>query len=192
MARKFWMIAIAAVILSACGSQTQKTEKQDQEETVITAAAPIQITVEEFSEKAPEIVGNEVEVSGTIVHVCKHGGKRMFIMNENPDIRLKIESGEDMAAFNSDIEGSDVFVKGIVEELRIDEEYLQNWENEVNAEMGHEAEHHVHTGEDGHEEHEGDIAHEMEKINSYREMLKESGKDHISFYNILCTEYEVK
>ena len=49
MAKKIWMIAIAAVILSACGSQTQKTENQAQEETVVEAT-PVQITVEEFSD----------------------------------------------------------------------------------------------------------------------------------------------
>ncbi len=191
MARKFWMIAIAAVILSACGSQTQKPENKVQEETV-AEATPVQITVEEFSDKAGDLVGQEVAVSGTVVHVCKHGGKRMFIMNEDQDVRIKITSGEGMAAFNTDMEGSDVAVKGIIEELRIDEDYLQNWENELNAEKGGDSEHKIHTGEEGHEEHEGDVEHELEQISNYRDMLKESGKDHLSFYNIACIEYQVK
>ena len=37
-----------------------------------------------------------------------------------------------------------------------------------------------------------DIAEEMEKVNNLREMIKESGKDYISFFSVLCTDYTVE
>ena len=36
-----------------------------------------------------------------------------------------------------------------------------------------------------------DISEEMEKVNNLRTMLEESGKDHLSFYSVLCTSYDV-
>ncbi len=32
---------------------------------------------------------------------------------------------------------------------------------------------------------------ELEKVNNLRQQIAESGKDHLSFFSVLCTEYEV-
>ena len=32
---------------------------------------------------------------------------------------------------------------------------------------------------------------ELEKVNNLRQQITESGKDHLSFFSVLCTEYEV-
>jgi len=38
---------------------------------------------------------------------------------------------------------------------------------------------------------EADKSEEMEKVNNLRSKIAESGKDHLSFFSVLCTDYEV-
>jgi hypothetical protein len=127
-----------------------------------------------------------------IDHVCKHGGQKMFLVNENADARIKIVTGENMAAFNTELVGESVNVVGTVDELRIDEEYLKEWEEEILAGMGHdegEKSEKVHMGE--HQETEGDENPDLIQINNYREKIAESEKDYISFFSVVCVEYEI-
>jgi hypothetical protein len=100
-----------------------------------------------------------------------------------------------MAAFNTELEGENVNVLGVVDELRIDEDYLREWEEELKHEDHSEAGEQVHMGEgegeSGDDHHEADHSGEYDQINKYREMIKESGKDYISFFSVVCVEYEV-
>jgi hypothetical protein len=115
----------------------------------------------------------------------------MFIIGEDPDERIKVTTGDEIEAFDVELEGSDVEIIGIVDELRVDEAYLTNWENEVMADNP-ESEMKIHKGEEGHEHDEGDAEAELEQINDLRAQLLESGEDHLSFYSIIATEYKEK
>jgi len=182
MTKKLFVLAAIALIFVACNNATSD-QNQAKELAVITC--------EEFSTNPDDYVGQELIIEGTAVHVCKHGGKRMFIAGADPDERIKITAGDEIAEFDVEMEGSDVSVVGIVEELRVDEAYLTNWENEVMADNP-ESEMKIHKGEEGHEDHEGDAEAELEQINDLREQLNESGKDHLSFYSIVAAEYKEK
>jgi hypothetical protein len=46
----------------------------------------------------------------------------MFITADDPDVRIKITTGEEMAAFDTELEGSYVKVRGIVEEMMVEVE----------------------------------------------------------------------
>ncbi|MDZ7742814.1 MAG: hypothetical protein U5Q03_14005 [Bacteroidota bacterium] len=104
-----------------------------------------------------------------------------------------------MESFNTDLVGSNVAVEGYIEELRIDEAYLTEWENELmmQAQEG-EMEEGEHDG-GGHEGSQmGEMADQgrhvegMDQIENYRKQIKESGTDHLSFYSIVCTNYKTK
>lgn len=186
MIKKVFLFAVIAVFFGACqnsSEQQQQTESENQEVAIIT--------VEKFLTAPDSYVGKEIQIEGTTVHVCKNGGKRMFIIGEDPDERLQVKAGDEIPSFEVELEGSDVLVTGLVDELRIDEAYLTQWENELKADNP-ESELKIHKGEEGHEEHEGDPEEEMRQIENYRAQLKESGKDHLSFYSIVATDYEEK
>lgn len=186
MIKNLFFFALIAMIFASCGSSTNKATEQEQ------AVEIVQATVDEFLASPDEFVGKEVNMKGVVVHVCKHGGKRMFIVGENPDERLQIKAGEEIAAFPIEAEGSFVEINGIVDELRIDEAYLQNWENELKADNP-ESDLKIHRGEEGHEHEEDDPQAEWDQIANYREMLAEAGKDHLSFYSVICKSFvEVK
>ncbi|MCD4772727.1 MAG: hypothetical protein K8R41_05010, partial [Bacteroidales bacterium] len=130
MKRNLLLIAIISMFLISCGNQQEQTE-QTTDKTEITTIDPIVITVGEFAEKAEELIGKIVVLEGIVDHVCAHGGDKMFIIDENTDGRVKITIGEDMVSFKTEWEGNSIKLKGVIEELKIDEDYLNNWENEL-------------------------------------------------------------
>ncbi|MCF8227609.1 MAG: hypothetical protein K9G58_05780 [Bacteroidales bacterium] len=197
MYRNLLLILISAAFMISCGNQQKKDNTSQEAEY----QAPVKVTVANFEEKAGDLVGEMIVLYGTVDHVCQHGGKRMFIIDEGTDGRVKVVTGEDMDSFNTDMEGSYVAVEGIVDELRIDEAYLTEWENELmmHAEEGemHEGEHKGdgsgHEGSKmGEEADQGLHIEGMEQIKKYRQQIKESGNDHLSFYSIVCTNYKSK
>ncbi|MDO8897192.1 MAG: hypothetical protein Q7V19_06035, partial [Bacteroidales bacterium] len=105
---------------------------------------------------------------------------------------------DDMAAFNTEQEGLDFVVTGIVAETYIDEDYLLEWEEELKAEVGSEnaldCESEEPANKDGeeeeeHEHHSAEAAYEQ--ITNYRKMMAEQGVDKLSFYHIVAVSYEV-
>lgn len=110
MIRKLFASALILVFL--VGAQNifaqEMSAKSDEAQKVEVMA---------FAEKAPSMVGQEVIIEGMVTHVCKHGGKKMFLMTEDPDVQVKITTGEKLAAFPVELEGSNVVVKGVVEEF---------------------------------------------------------------------------
>lgn len=117
MLRNLLLIIMASVIVWSCGSQQTANQEQVVEEEVVAKAEPKTLSLADFKDQAETMVGEEVILEGTVIHVCKHGGQKMFITADNPDIRIKITPGEEMAAFEAELEGSDVKVVGVVEEM---------------------------------------------------------------------------
>ncbi len=231
MIKNLFLFAIVAVFFAACNNATTETGDQsattDQQEIVT-------ITTIDFNAHPENYVGKEVLIEGTAVHICKHGGKRMFIIGYTNDIigdttdiigdtngiigdtndiisdthdiiddttdsigntsdveRIQIKAGDQIDAFNVELEGSKVSIIGVVDELRIDEAYLTEWENELKADNP-ESELKIHKGEEGHEHSEGDPNAEFNQIDAYRAQLAELGVDHLSFYSIIAKEYKEK
>jgi hypothetical protein len=193
MKRFLLSIVVLVFVITACDNQKNvNTGSANTEDVKVEEIALIDLN--DFDNQAAEFVQKQVKFSGTVDHVCKHGGQKMFVVTEESDARVKIVTGENMAAFNTELEGETVNVVGIVDELRIDEEYLREWEEELNNDIEEENEA-MHTGEkkgDAHEgDHDEDHSNAMKQINNLRTQLIESGKDHLSFYSIICVEYEV-
>ena len=190
------MVALL-IILTACENITQNTESQNKEQVDVEEI--VFINLKDFDTKAADFVGKKVKLTGTIDHVCKHGGKKMFIVSEDSENRVKIVTGENMAAFNTELEGESLAVIGIIDELRIDEEYLREWEEEIKDNIGDEEENKaMHAGEKKGEPHDDDADHqeedksnEMNQINNMRQQLADSEKDYLSFFSVVCVEYEV-
>jgi hypothetical protein len=185
------LFAIAAIALMV----SCQTNTSNKDSNTLTAQAEtteiIDLPLKDFSEQAGEMVGKQIALYGTIDHVCKHGGQKMFMVNQDSDARVKITTGENMAAFNTELEGENVKVLGVVDELRIDEDYLREWEEELKADQESEAGEKVHMGEGEGEHHEEEHGGEYDQINKYRQMIMESEKDYISFFSVVCVEYEV-
>lgn len=152
------------------------------------------LSVAEIKTNAAIYVDKEVSIIGIVEHVCKHGGKRLFLMGDNPKDRFKITAGSDVGAFNVELEGSEILVKGIVVERKIDEAFIDNWEVEITTDSKPEVAHEGHV--DGKEEEENKdeiIAEALIKVNNMRDKLEKSDKDYLSFYSLECQSFiEIK
>ncbi len=148
----------------------------------------IRIAVLTFETQADSLVEKPVIIEGTVFHTCKHGGKRMFLIDGTDSIRVEVTAGPEVVKFDESLVGSRVQVTGILKEERIDNKYLNEWEAEVNKpEESHETG--IHTGAKGHEDHTKED--KLAQINALREEIKNSGKDHLSFYSIEAVKYTI-
>ena len=227
MIRKILFLFVVTAFIAACNNTQNPSTDTEGSEQEMTAEL-VTLAIVDFDNEAGNYVGKEVQISGLVNHTCKHGGKRMFIIDPETEQTVKIEAGENIASFDAELEGSEVIATGIINELIIDEAYLIEWEAEIEEEMskataeeeteiaeaGDEVEHveageegeHAEAGEEG-EHAEGEHEHAggglgekadmgehisgLEKIENYRNQIKESGEDHLSFYSIECISFEV-
>jgi len=196
---KFISLLFALSLLVSCGQETRKSHNTTDQEL-------IPVTVNEIISDAGPFIDLAVNISGTVVHVCRHGGQRMFIIGEKGEDRVRLTTGEDIAEFDIDLEGETVEVSGIVKELIIDETYLAEWEAEVmegsqhdrgeghEGGVGHDVQNvegDVGNLEDEGENAESDIEAKLAQIQKIRDEIAESGKDHISDYWIETVSFEV-
>ena len=228
MTTRILSVIVLALLITACNTQKKADYIAEQ-------ADPVEVTVAQMLDEAAEMIDQKVMISGSVTHVCRHGGQRLFIIGEDPEKTFKITTGEDIAEFDVSLEGSSILVSGIVKELIIDETYLAEWEAEVlqgaegqgegSGERPGEHEHaagtgamqdevadhaedadqpyaedadHVHAeGEDSDQEHtaeadvdtEAQIKAQLANIQSMRDDIAESGKDHLSEYWVEAISY---
>ncbi len=164
--KKLVALAVLAVLFVSCG------QKKKQKEVAV-------LTVDEVYVQGGNLADQEIVVTGTVTHVCQHGGERCFLMGLDEDNSLRVEMGEGMSPFTQDQVGTELKVKGILKETRIDKAYLDEWEEEIKTEVEANVEkRHL----DGHEKADGD--HEdvdvMSQVNDYRKQLAETEKGYIS------------
>lgn len=101
------LFGILALLLFGCSSQSNKQQQPAENQAVV-------LTVDELYEKAAELADKEVIVKGTVMHVCKQGGARFFLMGSNEDINIRVEAGEKIGAFTQEQMGSELEISGIL------------------------------------------------------------------------------
>ena len=144
------------------------------------------IAVLTFIEQADSCVDKPVIIEGTVLHTCKHGGKRMFLIDGTDSVRVEVTAGPDIVKFDEALVGSRVRVTGLLREERIDAKYLNEWEAEVlKPEENHNVG--VHTGAKGHED--AGKQETLDRINAMREEVKSSPKGYLSNFSIEATAY---
>lgn len=188
--KKLVALSFVAALFFACSSNPKPETTYDAN---ANAENPVEVTVGNFNEKAPGLVDKLVTIKGTADHICKGDGKKLFLIDIETEGRVKVETGEDMPAFNNELEGFDFIITGIVDETVIDEAYLQEWEEEIKA--GIEETKHLGGGQALTEEEKAAGEHHdddpFEQITKYRAMMADQGVDKLSFYAITAVSYEV-
>lgn len=172
--RLFPLLIVILFAAAACNHDAKDAAGKPKNDTTL-------LSVLTFEKQADSCIDKPVIIEGTVLHLCKHGGKRMFLVDGTDSIRVEITTGPKIAKFDDALVGSRLRVFGTLKEERIDAKYLNEWEAEVKKpEENHNVG--VHTGAKGHED-QG-VSEKLEQINAYREEIRNSGKDHLSFYSI--------
>lgn len=170
------IMCIAGLVfsLAACGSGVNPdTESQHQE-------TPVAVNIQQLLEMAPESIGSEVWVSGVVTHVCRHSGRRCFISDGENSIR--IEATGNIYGFNNELQGTGIYVKGVVRERRLEAEFIEGLEIKALADMVDDD----HNHDDG--EH---CSAELDNIREMKAWMQANNKNYFSVYFLDGTEYQV-
>ena len=187
------ILATIAVVTISCENVTNTESKNTNADLIVADEIAI-LSVADFDKQAGNYIGKKIQLEGIVDHVCKHGGQKLFLVTEESDARIKVVPDEEIAAFNDELEGDKIELIGIVEEQRIDEDYVREWEEEIKSgtDLDDDKGEGSHLG--GKIEKGGmdaDTSDEMKKIYNLRKMLKKSENGYLSFYSVLCTSYEL-
>ncbi len=181
MKKKIVFGFIMLTFLFACSTKENKEQTEKKVETP-------QVSITELLENADHYVDQAILFTGTVDHVCREGGKKMFLIGNNPESRIKVTPGKNMPSFDVELEGSDLMIEGVLQALVIDEDYLAKWEEELTAKHDAQEEGHAQT-EHGENADQGLHVGDKQQIDSYRKMLEESGEDKITFYSVECSKF---
>jgi hypothetical protein len=167
------------------------------------------MTVDELQTNFANLVDSMVIVKGEVDHVCKHGGTKMVIFNPETETSIHIDAGASGNFRADEVANQTVIVWGKVEEMRVDEAYIENLQAELDEiiakgdvdadaakemDKAKEPEHKGEAAPESDNKHKQEIEQRMEQIKSLKEKLatlKAEGKDHISYYSVNCDKYEV-
>ncbi len=176
------ILAVSAIIVSCTNKEQKKEAYSDKEVT--------KVTVDQVMTDMQTFVDKDLVIVGTVNHVCSHGGKRMFIMGEDPEVALKITPSEEIGVFEKELEGSHVIVAGVLKELRIDGAYVANLEKEIAEGLDNEA---IHDHSGGtHDETEEVSEEKQQQIDAMRKQIAESENGYYSQFWIEASKFEVK
>lgn len=172
MKKIVYLLSITLLFTASCSEDPQ--EKTEEVSSIEIEGIPV-ISIGEFDTKAGEFVNNEVQISGIVDHVCKHGGKKLLLVNDDGDVHITTDEDR----FSDELIGEEVMINGIVEEFRVDEEYcMQMDEDNIK----------------NHSEGESDeelFEKKKHSIQAYRDSMEAAGVDHLSYYSLVYVSMEV-
>ncbi len=167
---------------------------QGKDNPAVKAVIP-EVKVDDFLNSPDQWSGKEVKITGTVSHVCKHSGKKMFIFGKDPKSTLKINVGGNSPKFAIELTGSNVEIHGkVVEDARIDEKYLQEWENDIKAAIDdgsikvctEEGDAMTSQGKKGTEVSAKNFKDPYKDVKEMRKRIQESGKSYLPVYALNC------
>ncbi len=175
--KKLLFIVVASMItFAACNSGSTSKKTSSKEENLKSVVAPA-ITIDNLMKDIDKKVGKDVVIKGMVTHVCSHSGRRCFLTDSAEKVSIRVESGGEINGFNKELSGSEIIVKGKVQEKRLTSEYINEFEVKVKAKKD---------TENGGEHCNAELAN----IKKMRDWMKEHGKDYYPVYFINGESYE--
>lgn len=180
-------------LITSCGAQSAKKTADSVETKSVEVSK--NMSIDDLLSEADNNIGNTVAVEGICTHICKHGGKKIFLMGSDDTKTIRVEAAK-VGRFKQECVNAIVELKGTLCEERIDESYLKQWETRVEAAI---ADQHGAAGEgcDTEKKARGEVGRtESERIADFRKKIAqrkaENGKEYLLFYYIDAVAYEIQ
>ena len=77
---------------------------------------------------AEKQLNDTVVLKGVVKHTCSHSGRRCFIADSTGKLTIRVEAGGNIQSFNKELVNSEIVVTGVLQEQRLSQEYIDNWE----------------------------------------------------------------
>lgn len=175
---KIFGILAVMFVFAACSKQ------EDAKSDAVEAEIPL-VKVADFESQAEKFVNKKVLIEGTVVHVCAHSGKRVFIVDGNDDVRVKIEAEDNSPGFKMELIGSKVAFEGIIEEDRLSKAEIEERELEIQNDIKAQKE----IGGE-HCEIDGSSQEKLDHYNSLKAEMAKTGKPYVSFFSVRCSSFK--
>ena len=177
------ILAVAALALGSCN-----------EKKGVAEAAPF--GVDSLMTEAEAFLGDTVTVEGLCTHLCKHGGRKAFLVGADSTTVLRCEATPEMGgAFAPDCVGKELTVRGVLCENRIDEEGVAAMEAQYLA-ADSTAKAHEACDTEKKAQGQADISTFEARMADYRAKIAErneaEGKPYLSFYYLEALSYTIK
>ena len=204
--KKNFIIALA-VIASAftysCGNSGKNAAETTQSEQSSA------MTVDQVLADAPNLVGDTITFEGVCSHLCKHGGRKAFVLGSNDSLLLRCEAYPIMGTpFSKESIHKPIKVNGILKEERVDEKAIAEMEHQyamlnntddASAQFGESAEKTAEPtgGCDTERAARGqqNLTSFADRIADYRARIaqrnEKEGKPYLSFYYLEAISYEI-
>ncbi|MDZ7605998.1 MAG: hypothetical protein U5K79_10530 [Cyclobacteriaceae bacterium] len=102
---------LLAFIFSGCSKTGKNTESQATTSENSAAIAQV-ISVTDLLANPELYDAKEIALKGTVVHVCKHSGKRLHLLGSDESSQIRVEAGE-IGQFDKALEGTDIVARGV-------------------------------------------------------------------------------
>lgn len=191
--KKYVVLVVALMAMVGFNSCGNKQQKQHDEASEQLSGA---IDVDSLLAAADSLSGQEVTVEGVCTHICKHGGRKIFLMGSDDTQTIRIEAGK-VGKFDQKCVNSLVKVTGMLVEQRVDEAYLENWENQLKAATAEKHGDSDAAGCSTEKQARGETANSPEqRIADFRKKIAarkaRDGKEYLSFYYVEANNYEIQ
>ena len=134
MCRLFTFLSLAlALTFASCQGGQKKSQAEDAKAEV--KAQTVVITPEQVMKDGATLVGQEVQIKGTVNHVCRHGGKKCRLAGTTEGAWIQVMARGEIKEFAKELIGSEIVVKGTVKERKITKEMVAEQENAAKAAM---------------------------------------------------------
>jgi RecJ-like exonuclease len=164
---KHLSIFIFATLLFVACNKTEQTPQKVAKEAKI-------FQVEDLNNNSFEYkAGDTVTVDGLCVHVCKHSGKKLFIIGKTEAAKLQVFTSEVIPAFDMKLNGSKLRLAGTLEEEKIDSNVIAEMESDVIKESKENKE-------------SCPTEESMKEVKDLKARLALSKKGYISIYSMNC------
>jgi hypothetical protein len=173
MIKKLFFTAIVLGFVAFGCNDEAKSDKDcedKQDSTAVDKTATVDL--ETLYANPGEYVDKEVYVKATVDHVCKHGGKKLFVVQDDKSIRI-----HGTERFDEELIGKEVMVKAVFKEERIDSEYLAEWEAEVR---------------ETHKDDNAESIGTLEKIEAMKDSIADTENGYVSNYFMEFVDFKSK
>lgn len=155
------IIVLFGVITLGCNESQSENDNSTANDTTVVAEV---LDLETMFADADAYIDDTVAVKGIVDHICEHGGKKIFLVQDENSIKI---FGEDR--FDEELVGQDIIVNAVLKEKRVDSTYLAEWEAEVDA---------------NHEEGDQEAVAARKKIEHMRDSISGTEKGYVSHYSM--------
>lgn len=167
-------LAAALLALAACTPANQ----QNKEESGA-------MSVDSLLSVQDQLIGDTIDLQGFCVEVCGHGSTHVILLGSDSTKVVNVEADAQLGSFSKDALNNILSVKAVVEEERVDEAFLADWERRLDESLK--------APDGGNPEAVAMLKKQIAEIRAViAERTEKEGKDYYSQYHIVASEYAIE